>query len=67
MSKNEKIEILLELYSAIGDMKDIIKGMKMLSDSVTPDNINIHESIHESMKKLMKSIQLLSDTIYSMN
>ena len=67
MSKNEKIEILLELYSAIGDMKDIMKGMKMLSDSITPDNINIHENMHESMKKLMKSIQLLSDTIYSMN
>ena len=67
MSKNERIEILLELYSAIGDIKDIIKGMQMLSDSITPDNINIHENIHESMKKLMKSIQLLSDTIYSMN
>ena len=67
MSKNERIEILLELYSAIGDIKDIIKGMQMLSDSITPDNINIHENMHESMKKLMKSIQLLSDTIYSMN
>jgi hypothetical protein len=67
MSKNERIEILLELYSAIGDIKDIIKGMKMLSDYITPDNVGIHENIHESMKKLMKSIKLLSDTIYSMN
>ena len=66
MNKDEKIEILLELQSVLGTTKDTIKEMKMLSDYITPDNIDIHENMQGLIKKLLTSIELISNTVYSM-
>jgi len=66
MSKDEKIEILLEIQSILGTTKDTIKEMKVLSYYITPDNIDIHENMQGLIKKLMTSIALISDTVANM-
>ena len=66
MSKDEKIEILLELQSILGTTKDTIKEMKVLSAYITPDNIDIHENMQGLIKKLLISIELISNTVDSM-
>jgi len=66
MSKDEKIEILLELQSILGTTKDTIKEMKVLSAYITPDNIDIHENMQGLIKKLLISIELISNTVANM-
>ena len=66
MNKDEKIVIISELISVTSITKDTIKEMKMLSDYITPDNIDIHENMQGLIKKLMTSIELIADTVYNM-
>ena len=65
MSKDEKIEILLEIQSILSTTKDTIKEMKVLSAYITPDNIDIHENMQGLIKKLLISIELISNTVDS--
>ena len=66
MSKDEKMKIHLELLSIIGTTQDIMKEMKDLQNYITPDNIDIHENMQGLIKKLMISIELISNTVDSM-
>tara|TARA_R110000824_G_scaffold73822_1_gene187901 strand:+ start:262 stop:465 length:204 start_codon:yes stop_codon:yes gene_type:complete len=66
MSKDEKMKIQLELISICGDTRDTIKEMKALEAYITPNNIDIHKNMQELIKKLLTSIELISNTVASM-